>query len=225
MLSARTALSLALPLFTLLSTADAHAQNGNDRYYVVLFGYESPLNLAALSHSFATFVRQDGVTGDITEKTIGWLPARLSPNLSVCVHLLFPRRCPPETGHNYGLDETIDLALYNNRNIYRAGPFEVDRSLWDLAGAQIAQLESGYVQYVARDNRTHGLRGNVSTQAVNCVHALTDITGAYLPRTPRWGFMGTLDVLSLYAPWIVDWTTSSEWVAQELGVDFVPRLR
>lgn len=136
----------------------------SSRYFMSIFGAQDRLNRPRFSHSFASFTEATGEGSDVSsfqlkEQTISWLPR----TLSICAF------CTPEPGANLSLKDSLDWAVRLGLGIYKWGPFEISKELYDRAVGQIQLLERGELQYVMLD-------ANYRPQwATNCIHAVSDI--------------------------------------------------
>ena len=125
---------VALLLVFFLSPNSARAA---DRYYVVVFAYDSNPPTARGAHTFATFLKvgdaKDGEKAKPVEAvTISWLPASLDVKLLA----------PPERGNNFDLLSTMKIAQTQKAVIAAWGPFETKKDLFDRAVAQAKKLSS-----------------------------------------------------------------------------------
>ncbi len=155
-------LFVALSFFALVQTP-AFAES---KAYVVSWGYQNGGNRPNRSHTFATFFLV--TDGRATEKvTISWLPMRgyLRGPSGLQVPAL-----RPVPGHNYTLAETLQFAAGLGEPVSRFGPYEISLALYDTAKSQAAYLSSGRVYYKMLDRTSR-------PNAVNCIHAVTDIAG------------------------------------------------
>lgn len=180
-----------------------------DRYYLLMFASQRIPRNPNYSHTFATFVRcsPDQVVREV--RTISWLPAE------------FPIRVQalrPQAGRNYGLHETLRIALRDEARISLWGPYEIDPELYQRAETQIARLESGTVRYKANDGF---FRNDVVS---NCIHAVSELSQG--PRlhvlSPGWGDTASHFVLESLMPWVKDRTVSHDWLVPALGLGESP---
>jgi hypothetical protein len=150
-----------------------------DDYQVILFASQDPANKTQLSHTFATFVRttvDENGKQKIEQKTISWLPAdymktlTLKPTWSV-------------EGRNYTLGETFRAIKALNEKLAKSenptkvdwkayGPHQITKENFEKALSRIKALESGSINYHMIDLKT---RGREKGEAVNCIHAVSDI--------------------------------------------------
>lgn len=201
---------------TLLTLATAGAARSGEAYYLVMLASQRTPNDPNYSHTFATFVRTfwegDGpCVGPVSLEalTISWLP----DNGVVRLHALLP-----ECGRNYGLDETIRLALRDKERVSLWGPYQVEPDLYYRALRQIAVLNSGQVQYKANDTCRH------SDRVSNCIHAVSTVADGPKLRvlSPGWGEVASYAVLLRLEPWVIDATRTHDWLAPALGLDAYP---
>src|SRR5947209_8788975 len=113
-------------LVVLATMGIAPVARANDQYYMVVFAYQGRPNLARSAHTFATFVKvpegRDGkpnLSAGVSH-TISWLPASL---------VVAPLRPRPEAGRNLGLQETLQLAVAQNSDIFAWGPYQIRKEL------------------------------------------------------------------------------------------------
>ena len=113
-----------------------------------------------------TFMRMERVVPDGTSDTlcISWMPAGDK------VRLLRGS----EAGENWTWERTLDHAKERRCRISLWGPYPVGVELWNRACIRTHELASGRVQYQALDGQGQRPR------AVNCIHAVSGITGAPL---------------------------------------------
>jgi hypothetical protein len=111
--------------------------NLRGRYFAVMFGYQGIGNRPVDSHTFATFINGNEIEdGYESLATISWLPA---------TGIVRPLNI--ETGKNFSLQETLDIAKRNGYEVKAWGPFEITPQLYQLALQRIQALESGYYRY------------------------------------------------------------------------------
>lgn len=231
MVSRSIAVLLALVVAPLAAGCAAQADEPGDvavsqdaltarKHYLLMFGYEDARNSAPLSHTFATFLRADfdgpgTANGRIVDQVdISWLPERFTG--SVCVDALH-LRCPPETGHNYSLNQTLGFAQAGRLRVAMWGPYEITGALFDRAKDQERYLDSGKSQYVANDLFLHRRAYDRRGGALNCMHAVSDI--AFFDRTGlNWGVRGSKIVLDNLRGYIVS-PARADWVLPRIGLD------
>lgn len=151
-----------------------------EAFFIILFAYQTPLNIPRASHTAATFVKTTP-SGDIVEEfTISWLPTRLKGDAREDIGLLQP----PEPGSNFTIAETMRLGMARRRSVTRWGPFQIRPEFYRQARRRFAFLESGQTRYVVLDDALRGpaFDGRPGG-AVNCIHALSDALGARPLRT------------------------------------------
>ena len=205
----------ASPLLLLLLAGAAPAE---EFYYVAMFGADHKPIDPNYSHTFATFVRACG-DGPCPKAftvedcfTISWLPVCTR----VRTHALLP-----ECGHNFTLSETLDITLGADECVTMWGPYRIDESLYCLAQAKFAQLESGCVRYKALDG------GYRSDRASNCIHAVSSVVEGDRRHigSPGYGETASWFCLQKYKPYIIDDCQTQEWVYSYLGLDKYPITR
>jgi hypothetical protein len=188
-----------------------------DSYYVVVFGAESKPQRPKYSHSWATFVHVcgDDVCGPPTADaaiewfTISWLPCKVE---------LTPNRPFAETGRNFDLPTTFDIALAECESVWGFGPYEIDCRLYKEAHAHYCRLQSGRVRYKTLDWERDPRRVS------NCIHALT----VFIPFHFRvhvgrvnYGAVASWDVTRSYERYIIC-KNQVCWVADALGLAQYP---
>lgn len=196
--------------------------NAKDRFFILPFAYENEGNDPAYSHSFISVVRvfaddkQPKTTPGLqTQKyknrefeafTISWLPADFTPDSHLCVFDGFASRliahnnkCPISPGRNFGLEETLKLAIHAKNAVAMWGPYEISKPGFDLGIKRKELLDSGKIKYRA-DDRMY----RKSQKAINCFHAMASLetlypSGGFLNTGLKmWGFNGTARVLVEY---------------------------
>jgi hypothetical protein len=201
---------LTAALVVLLLPAIAMRARADERYFVIVYGATHRPNIAQLSHTFATFIKATG-TGEfpagwtLEPYTISWLPCSLKVRLAAM----------PEPGRNFGLHETIRWAQTTADDIDLWGPYEVQIELYDRALLQISVLERGQVKYKAQDS------GCRSSQASNCIHAVTTVASGYRVRivTPAWGEAASYYVALRLYPWYINPCRTYPELLSALGLD------
>jgi hypothetical protein len=144
-------------------------------FFAIFWAYQDGVNHAVKSHSFASFYRVE--QGKKTERIdISWLPIGGEPSLLEIA-----------AGKNFSLEETLQIARRIGSPVTRFGPYPASAALWKKAGAQGKRLRSGRVRYKMLDRA-------MRPEAVNCLHALTDIAGFLETGTLR-GRSGTQEAV------------------------------
>jgi hypothetical protein len=196
--------------FAVVSGVDLPAAEAPDRYYLILFAYEGPVNLPGSAHSFATFMKVSHAEGNDPEgaqiegHTISWLPATLQVSLL---------RLRPQPGRNLDLETTLNLATSRNASIFAWGPFRIRKELYARALAQIDRLNRGEVAFRTLDA---SLRPDVAT---NCFHAISDIVeGPLLDTGLAYGQAATELVLEHFSPWIIEPRERPTGLIERLGL-------
>jgi hypothetical protein len=197
---------------TLLAVAPARCA---DRYYVMVFSAQRPVNLPHYSHTFATFVRvRDGSPRPALEAfTLSWLPRSLDVEAW---------RLLPEPGRNLDLHSTLSLAIRWGDRISLWGPYQIRPELYARALRQKNRLESGAVSYKAVNPAFDG------DAVCNCVDAIIAVSGEEPPpRVMRqgWGDVASCYVVRHLVPWIVPSGANNDWLLAELGISLYPLYR
>jgi hypothetical protein len=194
----------------------------HDRYFIIPFAYQDKGNHPEHSHSFITVIRvfaenkEPKVTPGLRTRTykgwdfeaynISWLPADFISNPHLCVFegagaRLFPKmnKCPISLGHNFSLQETIQLAANEKVAVAIWGPYEIAKEGFDLGVKRKALLDGGTIKYRA-DDRLY----QKDKIAISCFHAMASLDeiypkGGFLDTGFKmWGFNGTARVLIEY---------------------------
>lgn len=196
--------------------------NPRDRYFIIPFAYQNSKNQPEFSHSFITVIRvfadnkQPRVTAGLPTRTyknrefeafnISWLPADFLTNPHLCVFegpasrlLAGANKCPAVPGHNFSLQETIDLAAKEKVAVAMWGPYEIAKPAFELGVKRKELLDGGTIKYRA-DDRGYRKKG----VAINCFHAMAGLEelypngGLFGTGFKMWGFNGTARVLIEY---------------------------
>lgn len=147
---------------------------------MTVYACQSTLNAPVRSHTFVVFQRgQETVC-------ISWLPAGGRVKLLNC----------PEPGVNLDLAGTVQWARANRAKVTVIGVYEIKAELFDLAVKQKAKLDSGQIFYAALDAGCQG-------KAVNCIHAVSDLTNVRLETGTAHGEAASGLVVRHLSGWIV----------------------
>jgi hypothetical protein len=213
-ISLRGAVSLCAIAFAALWMAPP--ARAGEAYYLLMFASQRVPNNPNNAHTFATFVRVcwegDGpCPSDATFEahTISWLPANLVIRVqAICA----------ETGHNFGLHETIRFLQDQGERLSLWGPYLIEPELFERAMRRKARLESGSIRYKADDAFRNDSRVS------NCIHAVSAVAEG--PRLvvlePGYGEMASYVVLRKLTRWIIDPNTPHYQVSSALGLDQYP---
>jgi hypothetical protein len=138
-----------------------------ERFYVTLFGSQTTLRIARLTHSWATVLhvidQAEGQPPLVESHTISWLPAALT---------IHPWSFRTERGANLGLHETLFYALANGEHVSQWGPYECRPNLYYRFLVQKEFLESGRIGYQCVDTVGESAR---TGDGCDCIHAMTDM--------------------------------------------------
>ena len=196
--------------------------NPRDRFFIIPFAYQNHRNDPEFSHSFITVIRvfadnkQPTLTPGLKTRTyknrnfeafnISWLPHDFMSNPHLCVFeglgaRLFPElnKCPISAGHDFSLQETIQLAANEKVAVAMWGPYEIAKPGFDLGVKRKQLLDEGTIKYRA-DDRLY----EKAKIAINCFHAMQSLDQIYPPGGfldtgfKMWGFNGTARVLTEY---------------------------
>jgi hypothetical protein len=193
----------------LLALLPGAARSG-EFYYVIFFASEGEVGLPRFAHTFATFVKANGsgptADGyDVEAHTISWSP--VSKEIRIA-------RFFSEQGVNLDLYESLRWAGSLGVIVYRWGPFQIRKELYDRAVAQVARLKGGSVGYKTFDL---GVR---PASACNCVHALSDIDqdNGLLETGLHYGAEASYLVAHSLRRWMIEPEVTHEWVYDRLGL-------
>lgn len=182
-----------------------------DRYYMLMFASQANPNIPPASHTFALFVKVNGlghppVQGQIETTIISWMPASLR---------IEPLERNPEPGKNFSLAETLQWSATVNATVSMWGPYPIKKELYDMAVKQVQHLNSGRVQYLCLDKKWRG-KG-----ATNCIHAVSDldVTQPLLRTGLARGNEASEIVLSHFDPHILPSRESNRWLVDRLGLN------
>jgi hypothetical protein len=194
----------------------------HDRYFIIPFAYQDKGNHPEHSHSFITVIRvfaenkapkrTPGLRTRIYKGwnfeayNISWLPADFMRNPHLCVFegfgaRLFPglNKCPISPGHDFSLQETIQLAAREKVAVAMWGPYEIAKEAFYLGVTRKELLDRGTIKYRADDRLYQKDR-----IAISCFHAMQSLDqiypkGGFLDTGFKmWGFNGTARVLLEY---------------------------
>ena len=194
----------------------------HDRYFIIPFAYQDKGNHPEHSHSFITVIRvfaenkAPKLTPGLRTRTykgwefeaynISWLPSDFMRNPHLCVFeglgaRLFPElnKCPISAGHDFSLQETIQLAANEKVTVAMWGPYEIAKEGFYLGVKRKALLDRGTIKYRADDRLYRKDR-----VAINCFHAMAGLYelfpngGLFGTGFKMWGFNGTARVLIEY---------------------------
>ena len=195
-----------------------------EAFFIILFAYQTPLNIPRASHTAATFVKTNASGDPIEAFTISWLPTRLKGEAREDISLFQQ----PEPGSNFTLAETMRLGYSRRRTVTRWGPFQVRPEFYQQAARQYHFLNSGAVRYTVLDDSVRGPAfGGVPGGAVNCIHAVSDSFGTQPLRTGTLrGNPATEAVLAHFLEGnrernFVRYPVLHEWLASRMGLNAV----
>lgn len=199
-----------LPGLMLLLFASRPVHAG-ERYYMIVFAYQSVPNRGKDSHTFATFVKATSPT-DLEYHTISWMPATL---------VVRPFTLDPEPGRLLTLTESLELAYKNGHLVSMFGPYEIEPILFARSVRQSERLRNGEVLYKPLEPRFD------NHQVSNCIHAVSIL--AELPRIrvgiPGYGESGSYRAVCRMSGYIVNIKRTHDWLIPALGLEFEPILR
>ena len=139
-----------------------------------------------------------------------WLPA----NAEVRTRALLPER-----GHNFALQETLDIVIGDGEHVSMWGPYRIDERLYNGAVRKYAQLESGEVRYKCIDS------GHFTDRVCNCIHAVSTAVDGDRPYVLSPGGFGdgaSWAVLRKFRRYLIDRDETQEWVYSYLGLENYP---
>lgn len=194
---------LGLVFLALATSARADVQYLNNRYFMVVFGYQGAGNRAVDSHTFASFYEGQALARYRTQRpaTISWLPATG-----------YVRPVRREPGRNFSLEETLAIARDRGYEVRAYGPFEITRNLYQRALDRIAYLESGRVDYRMT------AAGFLMPDVLNCISALSGI-GGLLNTGTLWGFSASQRVTQHLAREVYHYPNIHYDVARVIALD------
>jgi hypothetical protein len=197
----------------LLFLAPPRARAG-DAYFVLVFGAERPdINRPCYTHSWATFVRVSCADSPAVEAfTISWMPRNLQ---------IRPWALLPEAGVNLDLSESLAWADGVRVRVSLWGPYQIDRALYERAAAKRARLDSGEVRFKSNDAAYN------SDTVSNCVKAVADVAEGPRVRVgqPGWGESASYFVVQSYRPFLLDPSSTHDWLLDQLGLASVRFVR
>jgi hypothetical protein len=191
---------------------DRSAASADTHYYMIVFAHERGPLSPRFAHTWATYVKavkdpgaRDDRLADV--KTISWLPK------SMDIRLLRPE---PEEGVNLTLEQSLKYSQSLGVQISMWGPFEIKRELYDRAARQVDRLNKHLVKYKAIDGEFRS-----SNEAVNCIHAVSDIDtdGGLFETGAANGGPASFLVARHLERWIIHPERTHEWVAEKLGLN------
>jgi hypothetical protein len=157
----RSVLTALLGLAFTLATGEAQ---GEEFYYVMIFGSQSKPKQLRYTHTWATFVRAVGEGPDanhyaIDQHTISWLPQTLDVNVWDPM---------PEPGINLDLYQTLQAMTGNHEQITMWGPFRIQDIVYQRSLRVKEILDSGTAEYRAISTPRNLLISD-------CIHAVAAI--------------------------------------------------
>lgn len=176
-------------------------------HFLLLYAYQGAFNRAHESHTFGCVVRVNR-NGTQNWTTISWLPAHFAETEEICVfrnvfqaiwhEITGSSDCAPQPGRNFSLEQTFAWAREGNRTVGIWGPYRIAEDAYLRGVRRKKELDKGKIMYIA-DDRSYRREGT----AVNCMHAITDITteltrsgGILGTGYRRWGIEGTRHTLA-----------------------------
>jgi hypothetical protein len=203
---------VALALFGGNLTGLVPGGGPREAYYMTIFGCQDDYGNPFTSHCFATFVRvresgQPLARPEVELKHINWFtPGGHETGIP---HGLMVDGKPgdPEPGENRDTACGFMCASKHKLTVYKLGPYEIEKSLYDRAQRQI-DLLSGRVpgRKVLYKQLDYGFRENGEVVALNCIHAISDIVREPAPINTGFAFGREAALLNLrhLKPWIKD---------------------
>lgn len=151
-------------MICLLGALLVAAPGSRYEYYALIFSYDDPITQSVQSaHTFATFVKVEAPRKVVELQTISWYPR------SGTIRLL----ATPEAGVNRSLAETLQIARKHRLQTVLWGPYEIKQDLYVRAIERVRQLEQNQLQYRVLASNAYG-----AGDAVNCIHAVSDLCGS-----------------------------------------------
>jgi hypothetical protein len=173
----------------------AHSSSLQNRYFLVVWGYQGAGNPPRESHTFLTIYRGDDLAeGQVAPATISWFPADGGVNL-----------VGVERGRNFSLRQTLAIACQGRKQVATWGPYEIPPALYQRVLARINLLESGRINYSALSLR----RGSM-----NCIEAAGDITNKPFHPLMSWGHQASEAIVRHLSPFFKDGERVNRTVAR-----------
>jgi len=165
--------------------ADSGLTTLQNRYFLVVWGYQGEGNPPRESHTFLSVYRGDDLArGRVAPATISWFPADRE------LHLLGVER-----GDNLSLSQTLALACQGRKHVATWGPYEIPPALYQRVLARIKLLESGTINFSALSLRPGSM---------NCIEAAGDITNTPFHTWMAWGHRASRAVVHHLSPFFKD---------------------
>jgi hypothetical protein len=174
---------LLLPCFVVIlltaggptEAADPASKSAGESYYVVVYGAEDGTANPLKTHCFATFIKLTN-SATIELRHINWF-TRLGHESGVPHGLLNDGQLErPEPGENRDTAAAFEMAARHQLSVFKFGPYEIERALFEHAVRQIELLEGrvggSRILYKQLD---FGLREGSRVVAANCIHAVSDV--------------------------------------------------
>jgi hypothetical protein len=156
-----------------------------NRYFLVVWGYQGAGNLPRDSHTFLSVYRGDDLArGRVAPATISWFPADRG------LHLVGIER-----GRNFSLPQTLAMACQGRKHVATWGPYEIPPALYQRVLARIKLLESGRIDFSALSLRP---------RSMNCIEAAGDITNKPFHSLMSWGHQASRAVVRHLSPFFKD---------------------
>jgi hypothetical protein len=152
-----------------------------NRFFLVVWGYQGESNLPRESHTFLTVYRGDDLArGRVAPATISWFPADGGLRL-----------IGVERGRNFSLPQTLAMACQGRKHVASWGPYEISPALYQRVLARIKLLESGRLDFSALSLRAGSM---------NCIEAAGDITNKPFHPLISWGYQASRAVVRHLSP-------------------------
>ena len=156
-----------------------------NRYFLVVWGYQGTGNPPRESHTFLTVYRGDDLAkGRVAPATISWFPA------TGVVHLVGVER-----GRNLFLGQTLAIACQGRKHVASWGPYEIPSALYQRVLARIKLLESGKIDFSALSLRPGSM---------NCIEAAGDLTNKPFHLLMSWGHQASKAIVRHLSPFFKD---------------------
>jgi hypothetical protein len=156
-----------------------------NRYFLVVWGYQGADNPPRESHTFLTVYRGDDLAkGRVAPATISWFPADGG------IHLVGVER-----GRNFSLQQTLAIACQARKHVATWGAYEIPSALYQRVLARIKLLESGKIDYSALSLRPGSM---------NCIEAAGDITNKPFHPIMSWGHQASRAIVRHLSPFFKD---------------------
>jgi hypothetical protein len=208
--------SSVVAILGISSSMIASDAQGDEFYYVMIFGSQSKPKLLQYTHTWATFIRAVGEGPDansyaLEQHTISWLPQSLDVRTWTLI---------PEPGVNLDLYRTLDAVYRDREHVTMWGPFRIQQGPYERSLRVKEILDSGRAEYRAISTPRNLLISD-------CIHAVAAVDPVFgrghypLIRVgkPASRYMARqMMTRSVFDQWQSD----NSWLVPRLGLDRYP---